>query len=80
MVLTSCIVGLEQVNVGSKDVLARSFVSKAARAGINVRRSSPNNVGIAFDETHTRQNLIDVLALFGISAFVLFALARCPSD
>jgi glycine dehydrogenase len=71
------------VNTKEMGLTGRQVLAAAARKKINLRLLGTYEVGIAFDETHTRQDLIDVLSAFrveGVCFFIRSALAcacRC---
>jgi glycine dehydrogenase len=62
------------VNTKEMGLTGRQVLSAAARKKINLRLLGTYEVGIAFDETHTRQDLIDVLSAFRVNGSLLLSL------
>jgi glycine dehydrogenase len=62
------------------DVDAAAIHAKAREAGINLREIDGRSLGISFDETTTRQDVIDLAALFGAQITDIDALDAGVAD
>ncbi|MFM1794486.1 MAG: aminomethyl-transferring glycine dehydrogenase, partial [Bacteroidota bacterium] len=55
---------------------ATTIVETAAAQQINLRHINTNHIGISFDETTTRENVVELLACFGITTALDESLAK----